>query len=68
MVGHVEVIDIARLPVQPFASVTVTVKLAVPAAVGVPVIVSPESVRPTGRAPAVTENEYAAVPPVAERV
>ncbi len=45
-------------------SVTVTVKLAVCAAVGVPEMVPAEvSTRPAGNAPAVIANEYGAVPP-----
>jgi hypothetical protein len=45
------------LPIQPFASVAVTVKEKLPFAVGVPESVPPvERVRPGGRDPAVTEK------------
>ena len=54
---------------QPFASVAVTVKLNVPAAVGVPVrFPSVASERPVGSEPEVTAYEYGAVPPLAEIV
>ena len=47
-------------------SVTLTVKLDVPALVGVPVIWPlEESVRPAGRLPAATLQLYGAVPPIA---
>jgi len=46
------------------ASVTCTVRPAVPAVVGVPLTVQPVSVRPAGSVPAVTEQTYGAVPPV----
>ena len=45
-------------------SVTVTVAVDVPAAVGVPLTVQPVSVRPAGSAPPVTVQTYGAVPPV----
>jgi hypothetical protein len=47
-------------------STTWTVNVDVPDAVGVPVIAPPElSVRPVGNAPAVTDQVYGNVPPVA---
>ncbi len=48
-------------------SVAEIVKLKVPPAVGVPerVPALPFKLRPAGRAPAVTENVYGAVPPLA---
>jgi len=46
-------------------SVTRTVKLEVPAAVGVPAIVAPLSVRPAGNEPDVTAQRYGGVPPLA---
>lgn len=56
----------AALAVTWFASVTVTVKVAGPAAVGVPVIAPLEAiVKPAGSAPPVTANVYGAVPFVA---
>ena len=48
------------------ASVTCTVKLTVPATVGVPVMAPVEDrPSPAGRAPALIENEYGGVPPLA---
>ncbi len=49
------------------ASCTPTVKFAVPAVVGVPVIAPVElfSVRPAGNDPAVIDHVYGVVPPVA---
>jgi hypothetical protein len=50
-------------------SVTATVKLAVPAAVGVPEITPAlESVRPAGKLPVAIDHVYPGVPPVALRV
>lgn len=51
-------------------SVSVTVKLDVPRAVGVPVIAPVEllSVRPGGKLPVVTAQLYGVTPPVAVRV
>lgn len=49
-------------------SVVVTVKLNVPAAVGVPLIAAPLSVRPVGRAPEVTAYEYVLFPPLVASV
>src|SRR4051794_32311498 len=50
-------------------SVTLTVKLEVPAVVGVPVIVPfVASVSPAGSDPALTDHVYGAVPPLAVRV
>jgi hypothetical protein len=46
-------------------SVTLTVKLEGPAAVGVPEIVLPERLSPPGRAPVATDHVYGGVPPVA---
>ena len=58
------------LAVAPEESVTVTVKLKVPAAVGVPAKIPPLArVRPTGRVPADIVQAYPApVPPVAVNV
>ena len=54
------------LPGQPFESVAVTVKLKVPAAVGVPASDPPgASGTPVGVAPDVTAKEYGDVPPEA---
>jgi len=51
-------------------SVTLTVKLLVPEAVGVPEIapVDAFSVNPAGKAPALKDQEYGVVPPVAVSV
>jgi hypothetical protein len=48
-------------------SVTCTVKLAVPVPVGVPLITPVDGlrVRPAGRLPAIIDQEYGALPPVA---
>ena len=54
MVGAVTVIVYACEPAKVFASVAVMVKVDEPAAVGVPAMVSPVSVRPAGKVPAVT--------------
>ena len=52
--------------VSRLASVTWTVKLLVPAVVGVPEIAPEEdSVRPAGRAPVARAQVYGAIPPVA---
>ena len=52
-----------------FASVTLAVKLEVPAVVGVPVIVPVlERDKPAGSVPALTDHVSGAVPPVAESV
>jgi len=50
-----------------FASVTCTVKLESPVAVGVPDIspVGPSRTRPSGRAPETTDHAYGVLPPVA---
>jgi hypothetical protein len=55
--------------VPAFASLTCTVKLEVPAVVGVPVI-APAVLRlnPAGRAPTVVDQVYGVVPPVAVSV
>ena len=45
-----------RLPVQPFASVAVIVKVNVPAVVGVPVSAPATTFSPSGRAPPVREK------------
>ena len=50
------------------ASVTPTVRFAVPAVVGVPLIVQPVSARPVGRVPPVIVQRYGAVPPVTPMV
>lgn len=56
----------ALFAVSEFASVTVTVKLEVPAVVGVPEI-TPAALRlnPAGKVPDVTDHVYGAVPPAA---
>ena len=46
-------------------SVTITVRLEVPGAVGVPLTVQPLSVRPAGSVPDVIEQLYGVVPPLA---
>ena len=59
----------ARLPPQPFASVTPTVKPALPGVVGVPVSAPPESsASPAGSAPALRANTNGPVPAPAVRV
>jgi hypothetical protein len=52
------------------ASVTRTVKVLVPTAVGVPEIfpVSPEMVSPEGIVPELTDHLYGGVPPTADNV
>src|SRR3972149_6553749 len=64
------VIDSARLAVALFASVTCTVKLYVPASVGVPLItpVVLLRLRPDGREPDVTTHVYGVLPPEAVSV
>src|SRR5579862_9698997 len=61
-----------RLPefaVRPPLSWTVTVKVAVPDAVGVPLMAPLElNVRPAGKAPVASVQVYGAVPPVAASV
>jgi hypothetical protein len=58
-----------RVPVHPVLSVAVTVKLNVPAAVGVPVKPPPlAKFNPLGKLPVVLAKVYGAVPPVAVRV
>jgi hypothetical protein len=58
------VIPYPALPLQPFTSVAVTVKLNGPLAVGVPLTVPVlESARPGGKAPAVTANVVVEMPP-----
>jgi hypothetical protein len=46
-------------------SETCMVKLDIPAAVGVPVILPDDHVKPEGNVPDVRDHEYAPVPPVA---
>jgi len=48
-----------------FASVTPTVKFAVPATVGVPLICAPDKLNPCGRAPPEIDHVYGTVPPLA---
>ena len=56
-------------PVQPAASVACTVKVKVPAVVGVPVSAPPvASVNPGGSVPVTRVNEYGPVPPEAVNV
>ena len=60
------VIDKPAVVVLAPLSVTLTVKFAVPAVVGVPDIVpAPDNVRPAGKAPAEMVHAYGVVPPVA---
>jgi hypothetical protein len=66
-------LEYTRLPLQPFASVAVIVKVKGPAAVGVPemaavVLLVALSVRPGGSAPLETVKVYGGVPPLAETV
>jgi hypothetical protein len=49
-------------------SVTITVTVELPAAVGVPLTVQPLSVSPAGRVPVVMEQLYGEVPPLAPMV
>jgi hypothetical protein len=65
--GVVIVIERSLVDVRPAVSVARTVKLAVPAAVGVPEMVLPDKVSPAGRLPAVIDQVYVPVPPVAVR-
>ena len=56
------------MPVQPSASVPVTVTVELPAVVGVPERTPAElNVKPNGKVPVVTANVYGAVPPLALR-
>ena len=58
------VIAYPALPVQPFTSVAVTMKLKLPGGVGVPLTVPAlESSRPAGSAPAVTAKVVVETPP-----
>jgi hypothetical protein len=61
---------VAVLAVGVSESVTVTVKLEVPAVVGVPDITPVEAlrIRPAGKLPVVTAHEYGVMPPVACKV
>lgn len=54
--------------VPPSASVAVTVKVDVPAVVGVPEMVAPDNVRPAGNVPVVTLHVYGVEPPLAANV
>jgi hypothetical protein len=55
--------------VVPALSFTCTVKVAVPATVGVPLIVPPaDKLSPLGNDPVATDHEYPPVPPVAASV
>ena len=65
LLGEVTTIEYAWTPVQLLASVAVTSKLNVPAAVGVPEIVAPARLRPPGSAPLVTAKVKEPVPPLA---
>jgi len=69
MAGHSTASVYAWLPVQPFASVAVTVKPELPSVGGVPLSTPfAASDSPAGSAPDVTEYVYAASPPVADSV
>ena len=57
------VIDNACVAVAFALSVTFTVKLLVPAALGVPEIVDPVSVSPAGSDPVAIDHVYGVVPP-----
>jgi hypothetical protein len=48
-----------------FASATLTVKFAVPAEEGMPLICAADKLNPDGRAPAEIDHVYGAVPPLA---
>ena len=58
----------ACMAVCPVESFAWTVKLDVPAVVGVPLMVLPFSDKPAGREPEVMDQIYGAVPPVAASV
>lgn len=58
-------IDRAAVAEPELLSVTLTVKFAGPAAVGVPEIVLPEKLNPAGSDPLATDQVYGGVPPVA---
>jgi hypothetical protein len=67
-VGGLIVTEKDFVAVRAKLSATRTVKLDKPAAVGVPLMVPPdESVNPAGSDPDTTDQEYGAVPPVADR-
>lgn len=55
------------MPVQPLASVAVTVTGKLPVCVGVPESVAPENVNPVGSVP-VKENVVVPIPPVCVNV
>src|SRR6185503_2940499 len=57
----------ARVTEAESASTTLTVKFALPAAVGVPLICAPERLNPDGRVPAEISQLYGALPPLAWR-
>ncbi|HEY3838649.1 MAG TPA: hypothetical protein VGL72_18855 [Bryobacteraceae bacterium] len=63
--GALIVTDSAALADPEALSVTLTVKLDDPVAVGVPEIVPPARLSPTGRDPAATDHVYGGDPPVA---
>jgi len=63
--GALIVSDTAAVTDTEALSVTLRVKLDDPAAPGVPEIVLPARVKPTGRAPLAMENVYGGDPPVA---
>ena len=64
------VIEVALVALWPLASVTLTVKLEVPSAVGVPASTPVDAFRviPAGGVPLLTDQVYGAVPPVAVSV
>ena len=63
--GTLIVTERAALADPEAPSVTFTVKVEVPAVVGVPEIVPPASVNPAGSDPLDTDHAYGAVPPLA---
>lgn len=69
IVGQTMVSEYDLLAVQPALSVTRTLKLAVPAAVGVPEITPPaERVNPAGNVPSDSDQVYGDMPPLAVSV
>ena len=67
-IGAASIVRLKGLVVAPAApSTTFTVNVYVPAVAGVPLrIPVPESDRPVGKAPEVTDQVYGVVPPVAK--
>ena len=55
----------ARVAEAEFASTTLTIKFAVPAVEGVPLICAPDKLNPEGSVPAAIDQINGAVPPLA---